>query len=110
MAALVPSRALFQQRLCFATGLAFLYHFALVILLHTLGSNASGLTAVALSALLAGLMLAVPSAKVDAAPTASDAPLHHHLRSTFQFCAAGHVLFRGIVIMRLVSVVVIVFC
>lgn len=68
LTALVPSYA--QQPLCFATGLAFLYHFVLVTLLHTLGSNASGLAAVALLALLVGLMLEVPSAKADAAPTA----------------------------------------
>jgi hypothetical protein len=40
------------------------------ILPYALGSNASGPTVVALPAPLAGLMLAVPSAKAGAAPTA----------------------------------------
>jgi len=40
------------------------------------GSNTSGLTAAALSALLADTMLAIPSAKAGAVPTFSSAPPH----------------------------------
>ena len=96
----------------FTSHLAFRWNFVLAILAYAQGSNASGLTAVALSALLAGLTLAVPLAKADAAST-SNAPLYQHLRIRLPcicLCrAARHVLFRGIIIIRLVGVVVIFF-